>query len=81
MLAGVYHVPRLTSSCTVRSCITHEGFPIACKSTKMCFPGCKHAEHVFLLAGTAHVNIKSKSSCTIAKNHLRTCRQDFPARW
>ena len=34
MLAGVYRLPRLASSCTVRSRVTCKGFPFACKSTK-----------------------------------------------
>ena len=34
ILAGIYRLPRLASSCTERSRVTRKGFPFACKSTK-----------------------------------------------
>ena len=34
VLAGIYRLPRLVSSCTVCSHVTCKGFPFACKSTK-----------------------------------------------
>ena len=65
VLAGVYRLPRVASSCTVHSRVTRKGFLFACKSTKTCGPGCAYTECVFLLAGTAHVSVKFKSSCTV----------------
>ena len=65
MLTGEYCLPGLTPLCTVCSCITREGFLIACKSTKKRIPGYAHAESVFLLTGAVHASIKFKSSCTV----------------
>ena len=75
VLADVYRLPRLTSSCTVRSRVTRKGFPFACKSTKKTHgPGCAHAKRLFLLAGTAHASVKFKSSCTVASNGIELGR-------
>ena len=63
MDAGVYHVPRLTSSCTVRLCIITRKVHV--NQQKILVPDCVHTECVFLLVGTAHASIKFKLSCTI----------------
>ena len=55
----VYCVPRPARACTVRSCVTHEGFSFACKSTKTRVPGCVHANHLFLLASTVRAQVSS----------------------
>ena len=66
VLAGVYRVPRLKRACTVRSCVTREGFSFVCKfAKKPCVYGCVHAIHVILNMGTVHASIKFKSNCTV----------------
>ena len=68
VLVGVYHVFRLTRACTLRSCVTREGFSFECKFAKTCVHSCAHTMHVILNLGTVCASIKFKSSDTVDQN-------------